>query len=174
MEGVCPQHHWRTLCFPPLYTGRNWGKASCRSTPCIPEGALSMANTWDACSQESNPCSKAGSQQGGATPQQPQFQRLIPPLPEGCEHQDSLSGNTLSCCKGISRCGSALPQSTPAALASPALLRCSQRVHSSLPGVGYSHQDIGQDWHCHCHPRFSLCFTEIPCRLCSTRFSPRG
>lgn len=69
----------------------------------------------------------------------------------GCEHP-GVPGNipaALSCCEGISRCGSALPQSTPAALASPALLRCSQRAHSSLPEVGYGHQEIGQDWHCH-------------------------
>lgn len=61
------------------------------------------------------------------------------------------------CFEGISRCGSAFPLSTPAALASPALLRCSQRAHSSLPEVAYSHQEIGQDWHCHPpHLLFSL------------------
>lgn len=145
----CPQYPGELcafhLCTP---TGRcavrHWGKPSCRSISQYPRGSSEHGRHAGSLfpgkqcpaprlthSREEPPLSSHNSTTDGSSL----------PSQRGCEHPGSLPGNIPACPQllqgSLHLWGSALAQSTPAALATPPLLlRCPQRAHSSLPAVG--------------------------------------
>lgn len=164
---------------------RHWGKPSCRSISQYPRGSSGHGRHTRGLlvPVKAIPGSEADSQQGGATPQQPEFLPHGSSLPSqrGCEHPGSLPGNIPacpSCSKAVSTSGvlHALAQRTPGKPSSAPEMP-SEGPFLTARGWCCSPQELRQDRHCqlrHSHTAFLSALQKPPADFAPTSYFSYG